>query len=144
MLVPSIFSDSFVDDFFRDAFGASNRLTRPHSGSLMNADVKEFDDRYEMALELPGYSKEEIQAELKDGYLFIQAEHKEENDAKDNNGKFIRKECFTGRCQRSFYVGEQVKQEDIRASFQNGMLNLEIPKMAAVPAVEERKYIAIE
>lgn len=144
MLVPSIFSDNFVDDFFRNAFGDSGRMVHTSSNGLMSTDVKEYDDKYEMALELPGYKKEDIQAELKDGYLYIQAKRNEENEVKDDKGKFIRKERFTGKCQRSFYVGEHVKQEDIHASFEDGILNLEIPKATSVPEVEERKYIAIE
>ncbi len=144
MLTPSIFSNNFMDDFFRDAFGGFGRMHHNSMNSLMNTDVKEYDDKYEMALELPGYKKEDIQAELKDGYLYIQAKHNEEKDIKDDNGKFIHKERFTGKCQRSFYVGEHVKQEDIQASFENGILNLQIPKAPSVPEVEERKYIAIQ
>lgn len=144
MLAPSIFSNNFMDDFFRDAFGDFGRMPHASMNSLMNTDVKEFDDKYEMALELPGYKKEDIQAELKDGYLYIQAKHNEEKDVKDDNGRFIHKERFTGKCQRTFYVGEHVKQEDILASFENGILNLQIPKAASVPEVEERKYIAIQ
>lgn len=144
MLAPSIFSNNFMDDFFRDAFGDFGRMPHANMNSLMNTDVKEFDDKYEMALELPGYKKEDIQAELKDGYLCIQAKRNEEKEVKDDNGKFIHKERFTGKCQRSFYVGDHVKQEDIVASFENGILNLQIPKAASVPEVEERKYIAIQ
>lgn len=144
MLTPSIFSNNFMDDFFRDAFGDFGRMPHASMNNLMNTDVKEYDDKYEMALELPGYKKEDIQAELKDGYLYIQAKHNEEKDIQDDNGKFIHKERFTGKCQRSFYVGEHVKQEDIQASFENGILNLHIPKAPSVPEVEERKYIAIQ
>lgn len=145
MLVPSIFTNNFVDDMFNDMFqmpwgfgqtGAQN--------GQMSADVQEFDDKYQMELELPGYKKEDIQAELKDGYLTIAAEHRDDKDEKDSDGKFIRRERYYGKCERSFYVGEDVKQEDIHAAFQDGILKLDIPKVVKVPEVEQKKYIAIE
>lgn len=110
----------------------------------MNADVQEFDNHYQLELELPGYQKEDIQAELNDGYLTIKAEHNESKDEKDKDGKYIRRERYSGHVQRSFYVGEEVQQEDIHAGFENGILKLTIPKVESKPAVEEKKYIAIE
>lgn len=148
MYVPSIFNNNFVDSFFKDPFdsafdemfrnGFANAGTR-----AMNTDVQDLGDRYQMEMELPGYEKQDLKADLKNGYLTISAEHNSEKDVKDENGKFVRRERYTGHCQRSFYVGEDLKKEDIKASFENGVLKLLIPKKEA-PAVEEEKYIAIE
>lgn len=148
MLVPSIFENNFVDDMFDNMFdipfGFSKTGTKA-AVSSMNTDVQEFDDRYQLDLELPGYQKEEIQAELKDGYLTINAEHSETKEDKDQeDGKYIRKERFYGKCKRSFYVGDQITQEDIKAKFENGVLQVVIPKIEAKEEIPERKYIAIE
>lgn len=110
----------------------------------MNADVQEFEDHYQLDLELPGYQKEDIQAELKDGYLTIQAEHNENKEEKDKDGKYIRRERYSGHVQRSFYVGDAVEQGDIHATFENGILKLSVPKVENKPKIEEKKYIAIE
>lgn len=145
MLVPSIFSNDLFDNFFNDTFRPSERFIHSaNSRDMMNTDIKEFEDKYELAVELPGYAKEDVTASLKEGYLTIEAERRADNEIKDKNGKYIRKECFTGRCQRSFYVGEQVTQEDIHASFENGILNITVPKIKEQPKVEESHYIAIE
>ena len=141
MLLPSIFSNNFVDDFMDD-FTPMTKYDRP--APMMHTDVKEFDDHYEMGLELPGYKKEDIKADLKDGYLTISAEHTENNDEKDKNGKYIRRERYTGQCTRTFYVGEDIRQEDIKAGFENGVLKVSIPKVEAKPEVEAGKHILIE
>lgn len=149
MLVPSIFENNFVDDIFDDVFALPFAFSQNGAGtraavSGMSADVQEFDDRYQLDLELPGYRKEDIQAELKDGYLTINAEHTESKEEKEEEeGKYIRRERFYGKCQRSFYVGDAVTQEDIKARFENGVLEVVIPKKEAKPEVQERKYIAI-
>lgn len=144
MLVPSIFSNRFFDDFFQDAFQPfSGRSTSDNTSNLMNVDVKEYDDKYLMDLELPGYQKEDVHAQLKNGYLIIQAQRSENNDQKDDNGHYIRRERFSGSCQRSFYVGEQVTENDISASFKDGILTLQIPKVQALPKQEETRYISI-
>ncbi len=142
MLVPSIFNHSFTDDLFNDVFpfGFGSNT----GASLMNADVQEFEDHYQLDLELPGYQKEDIQAELKDGYLTIQAEHNENKEEKDKDGKYIRRERYSGHVQRSFYVGDAVEQGDIHATFENGILKLSVPKVENKPKIEEKKYIAIE
>lgn len=144
MLMPSIFGSSFnndlLDDFFKFPFDFGNTN---HISGLMNADVKEFDNKYELNLELPGYKKEDIKAELRNGYLTIQAERHEEKEDKQD-GKYIRRERYSGQCQRSFYVGEEVKQEQIHASFENGILKVEVPKIEVKPAIEERKCIEIK
>lgn len=147
MLVPSIFSKNFVDDLFDDAFPFGRNLNYrfPQAGTTaMNADVQEFEDRYQLELELPGMKKEDIRAELKDGYLVINAKHETSNEEKDEKGKYIRKERYYGSYQRSFYVGNGVKQEDIKASFENGILMLTIPKQEDKPEVEEKHFIEIE
>ncbi len=145
MLVPSIFRDNFVDDFFSDMFFSPFGYGQKGKKSIgMNADVQEFADGYQVDLELPGFQKEDIQAELKDGYLTISASHSESNEEKNKKGEFIRRERYTGECSRSFYVGENVTQEDINASFENGILRLQIPKKEAIPKVEERKLIEIK
>lgn len=148
MLVPSIFSNNLVDSFFNDSFDSmfDGMFRMPSEHSAMNAmytDVQDLGDSYQMEMELPGYEKEDLQADIKDGYLTICAEHNGEKEEKDQDGRFVCRERFMGRCQRSFYVGENVTREDIKASFDNGVLKLLIPKKDA-PAVSERKYIAIE
>ena len=110
----------------------------------ISSDVKELDNGYEIDMELPGFAKEDVKAELNDGYLTISAEHKDTNDEKDKKGKYIRKERYYGKCQRSFYVGEHVTEEDVKAKFENGILQLFVPKKETKPEVEEKKYIAIE
>ena len=96
-------------------------------------------------MELPGYTKEDIQAELKDGYLTISANHTENKDEKDNKGKYLRRERFQGTCKRTFYVGEDIRQEDIKAAFQNGVLRLAVPKQTPqVLDKEQPKLIEIQ
>ena len=146
MLMPSILSNDFMDDFFTvprvTGFGGS-RFDRDFS-RMMTTDVKETDNGYELDMNLPGFAKEDIKAELKDGYLTINAQSNSSNDEKDDDGNFIRRERYTGSCSRSFYVGDAVTQDDIHAAFKDGVLSLNIPKKEAVPEKEETKYIAIE
>lgn len=145
MLVPSIFENNFVDDMFDTILSVPFSFTGSKSKtpiSGMNADVKEFEDKYLLDLELPGYKKEDIQAEVKDGYLTINASHSDTREEKED-GKYIRRERFVGKCQRSFYVGDAVTHEDIQAKFEDGILELTIPKKTKQPEVEEHKYIAI-
>ncbi len=144
MLVPSIFEDNFVDNFFDDMFRFPFDTIQKSKVPGMNVDVQEFDDRYLMDLELPGYAKEDIQADLKNGYLTISANHTESNEEKQEGGKYIRRERYYGQCQRSFYVGKELTEDDIKASFRDGILQLTIPKKDTKPAVEEKKYITIE
>lgn len=145
MLVPSIFSNDLFDNFFNDTYRPSDSFVHSaNSRDLMNTDIKEYEDEYELGIELPGYEKEDVNASLKDGYLTIEAERHADNEIKDKNGKYIRKECFAGKCQRSFYVGEDVTQEDIHAAFANGILTITVPKNKEQTHVEENHYIAIE
>ena len=110
----------------------------------MNTDIKETEKGYELAISLPGVKKEDIKAEVKDGYLIITAAANSKTDEKDKTGKYIRRERYSGSMSRSFYVGDGVSQEDIKAKFENGVLTLDVPKKEAKPAVEEKKTIAIE
>ena len=139
MLFPSRAFDLF-DDMFNDPFFTNSYPT--NTTQIMRADVQEGDHSYVVDIELPGYSKDNVQAELKDGYLTITASKNSSNDEKDSHGKYIRKERYTGTCKRTFYVGETVKQEDIKAAFKDGILRLVIPK--DTPQVEEKKPTMIE
>lgn len=141
MLMPSIFGENFMDDFFgfpERYLGRSFNTNR-----MMQTDVAETDDGYEVTMDLPGFKKEDVKAELKNGYLTITANTNTNNDEKDKNGKYIRRERYSGTCSRSFYVGENVTQEDIKARFENGTLKLNIPKKER-PKLEESKCISIE
>ena len=146
MLMPSIFGENLLDDFFD--FDYPRRAVRTPSSSatgLMKTDIKEKDGSFELAVNLPGVKKEDIQAELKDGYLTISATHGSSNDEKDEEGHYIRRERYFGSASRSFYVGEDVTQDDIKARYEDGVLSVEIPKVdPKKPEPEERKYIAIE
>ena len=148
MLMPSIFGENLFDDwmdfpFERDFFGGKNPLYGKHAKNMMKTDVKETDSGYEVDIDLPGFKKDEINAKLENGYLTISASKGLDKDEKDKEGKYIRRERYAGSCKRSFYVGEQVHQEDIRAKFEDGILRLSVPKKDA-KEVEKKNYIAIE
>ncbi len=146
--MPSIFNDNVFDDFFDFPFyddKAEKKLYGHHAANLMKTDIQEHDDGYTLEMDLPGFKKEEIQIELNNGYMTISAAKGLDEDEKDKkSGKYIRRERYTGSCQRSFYVGEDVTEEDIKAEFKHGILKLFIPKKEAKPAVEQKKYVSIE
>lgn len=145
MLVPSIFNDNFADNFFDDMFRFPGFTSGSRSVSdVMKTDIQDLGEQYQLDIELPGFSKEDIRAELTGGYLTITAQKSSENNEKDENERFIRRERYIGSCRRSFHVGDNLKEEDIRASFDNGMLKLTFPKEEQRKAVEQKKYIAIE
>ncbi len=145
MLVPSLFTDRFMNDFFNDTFDYTPNLFHSTGSTQMSADVKDCKDHYELSLELPGYAKEDVTASLKDGYLTIDAQRTTETkDGEKDDSRYIRRERFTGKIQRTFYVGDAVKQEDIKAKFENGVLEITVPKITEQPAIEEAKTIAIE
>lgn len=144
MLMTSILGENLFDEFFEDFARPAKRPVKYETPSIMRTDVKESNTGYELHIDLPGYKKEDVKAELKDGNLTITATSNVENDKKDENGKFIRRERFYGNCSRSFYVGEQVEQSDIKAKFEDGILKIFVPKKEAKPVVEEKKYITIE
>ena len=148
MLRPSIFNDNLFDDFFEFPFfddRAERRLYGHNAKNIMKTDIKEHKDGYELEIDLPGFHKDEIQAELKDGYLTISAAKQLNQDEKEKeSGKYIRRERYSGSCQRSFYVGDEITQEDIKAEFKHGILKLFVPKKEAKPEVEQRKFVSIE
>ena len=141
MLMPSIFGENLLDDFFDLPFGTN--FTNANS-DLMRTDIKDTDQGYEVTMNLPGVKKEDVKAELKDGYLTISASSNTSKDEKDDNGRYIRRERYSGSCSRSFYVRDQVTESEIKAKFENGTLTMLIPKKEEKPAVEDKKYIAIE
>ncbi len=136
MLMPSL-RNSVFDDFFGTPF-----LTRTES-NMMKTDIKEHDAGYELTIDLPGIKKENIRAELNDGYLTISAESSGSKDEKDEKGKYICRERYSGSFSRSFYVGEGITEQDITAKFEDGTLKLAIPKKEAIPA-QPNRYIAID
>lgn len=140
--MPSIFGNDFMDDFF--VFPQERKSAASTKNNLMQTDVKETETGYEVVIDLPGYSKENVNAELKDGYLIISATTTSNDEEKSEDGKYIRKERYSGSCSRSFYVGDAVTQDDVKAKFENGVLTLEVPKKEEAPKVEEKKYISIE
>ncbi len=136
MMIPRRHDFDLWDEMFRDPF-----FTESES-KLMKTDIKEKKDKYLIDIDLPGYEKDSIKIEIQDGYLTIHAKvNKEEND--EEKGKYVRKERYTGECSRSFYVGDNVKEEDIKAKFVNGTLKLEIPKKEDKKELPEKKYIPI-
>ena len=157
MMTPSIFGENLFDDFFDEFLGfpvfddramqkAQRKLYGGHAANMMKTDVQEHDDHYEVDIDLPGFQKEELSLELKDGYLVISAAKGFEKDEKEEKtGKFVRRERYAGSMSRSFFVGKDVKQEDIHAKYESGVLKLSIPKAEVKkPEIEEKKYIAIE
>lgn len=144
MLMPSLFNENLFDNFFDTPF----RTYRPVYSTrtdLMKTDVKDIGNAYELSIAMPGVDKKDIQAELKDGVLTVSATTQNENNDKDENDHYIRRERFYGTCSRSFSVDENVKQEDIKAKYENGVLTVLVPKKEAQqPEVEEKKYINIE
>lgn len=124
-----IFDDVFSDPFFSEK---ENRI--------MRTDLKEKDGKYYLEIDIPGFDKENIKIELQDGYLTISAEKDDEKE--DKNAKYLKRERFSGMCSRSYYVGDNVKEEDIKANFKNGILTVEFPKEQENKVVE-KKYIPI-
>lgn len=152
MMFPSVFGENlfddwmdfpFDDDFDKYFFGKKNPLYGKHAKNMMKTDVKETDSSYEVDIDLPGFKKDEINAKLENGYLTISAAKGLDKDEKDKKGKYIRKERYAGAMSRSFYVGDAVTQEDIKAKYEDGILKLTIPKKDA-KTVEAKNYIAIE
>ena len=138
MLLSNVFSD-----MFDDMFPTTSARTASGNG-MMSCDVKEFGDHYELDMELAGFRKEDIKAELKDGYLTIKAERHTSKDDSDANGRVVRSERFMGTCQRTFYVGDHVKREDVSAAYEDGVLRLSIPKKVEQPKVDVSHLIDIQ
>ena len=149
MLVPSIFGENLFDNFmdfpFDDDFwGRKNPLYGKNAKRMMKTDIRETDGSYELDVDLPGFKKDEIQASLENGYLTISAAKGLDKDEKDKEGKYIRQERYAGAMSRSFYVGDEVTQDEIKAKYEDGILKLSIPKKEKKPAVEQDNHIAIE
>lgn len=149
MRVPSIFGESLFDDFMdfpfeREFFGRRNHLYGKHEKNMMKTDIKQTDAGYEMDIDLPGFKKEDVTAKLENGYLTISASKGVDKDEKNDEGVYIRRERYVGQCSRSFYVGEDVKQEEIKAKFEDGILKVFIPKTEPKQLAKEQNYIAIE
>ena len=149
MLMPSICGENLFDDdwmdfpFDRDFWGRKNPLYGKNANKIMKTDIREHDGGYELDVDLPGFKKDEINVELENGYLTISAAKGLDKDEQDKKGKYIRRERYAGAMQRSFYVGDEVTQEDIKARFEDGILRVSIPKKDA-QAAETKKTIAIE
>ena len=152
MLMPSIFGENLFDDFFEDfpwmddnmdMKKTEKKLYGRRAARLMKTDIKEQDNGYELVIDLPGFKKDEINAQLDNGYLTISASKGLDKEEKNKEGKYIRKERYAGAMSRSFYVGDEVTQADIKARYEDGILRLSVPKKEK-KAVENNKYIAIE
>ena len=151
MLMPSIFGEDLFDDdwmnfpFEQDFWGKKNPLYGKHAKNMMKTDIREHDAGYEVDIDLPGFKKDEIKVSLDNGYLSIAAAKGLDKDEQEKDtGKYIRRERYAGSCERSFYVGDDMTEEDIKGEFKHGILKLFVPKKEAKAAVPERKFIAIE
>ena len=137
MMIPRRNNDfDLIGDMFRDPFSSENE------SKIMRTDIKEKKDKYLIDIDLPGYEKENIKIELEDGYLTVHANRDTNNEEKEE-GKFVRKERYVGSCSRSFYVGDAVEIEDIKASFKNGTLKIEVPKKEMKKELPSKKYVQI-
>lgn len=145
--MPSLFTENLFDDFFdemdKDFFGKKNPLYGKHAQNMMKTDIREKDDSYELDVDLPGFKKDEIKVQLKDGYLTLSAAKGLDKDQQDKQGNYIRRERYAGTMSRSFFVGEDVAQEDIHAKYEDGILRLSVPKKAP-KKIENTGYISIE
>ena len=155
MMVPSIFGENLFDDFFDDFFDwpaydkqmkdAQKKLYGRRADNMMKTDVRDHDDHYEIDVDLPGFKKEELSLELTDGYLTIKAAKGLDKDDKEKKmGKYIRRERYMGSMTRSFYVGDTITKEDVKAEYRDGVLKLFVPKPDPNKKVEKTNYIAIE
>ena len=139
-MLPSIFGENLFDDFFSDPFEmmvpTRNALYGKHGKNLMKTDVRETESSYELDIDLPGFKKDEVSIDLKDGYLTISAAKGLDKDAEDKKGKYIRQERYAGACSRSFYVGWDVEPDEISAKFESGILQISVPKETRKPEVK--------
>ena len=153
MLMPSIFGEDLFDNFMKDfpffddntESNVEKKLYGRRGKNLMQTDIKETEGGYELEMDLPGFTKDEIKVSLENGYMTISAAKGLDKDEQDKkSGRYIRKERYAGSCERSFYVGEDITEEDIKGEFKHGILKLFVPKKEAKPAVEQKKYVSIE
>ncbi|HJC46758.1 MAG TPA: Hsp20/alpha crystallin family protein [Candidatus Lachnoclostridium pullistercoris] len=149
MLMPSIFRDDIFDDWMNDFFDdrdmkrMEKKLYGRRGRNLMKTDIRETDSAYELEMDLPGFKKEDVKVSLENGCLTISAEKGMDQD-ENKKGRYLRRERYAGACERSFYVGEDVTEDEIKGEFKHGILKLTIPKKEAKPEVPEKKYISIE
>lgn len=134
--------DAFLSDPF-DAFFDAAPVQRP-AQQFMRTDIKEHEGGFELTIDLPGFKKEDVDASLKDGVLTVTAETKSETENTEENGTFVRKERFDGKCTRSYYVGDEIEESDIKARFEDGTLKISIPKKQPKPQIESSTSIAID
>ena len=139
-LLSELMTDPF--DAFFNAASAPMQAMQKMSPTLMRTDIKETDGGYELTIDLPGFKKDDVQAELKDGYLTVTAETKQETE--DKKGTYVRQERFSGKCSRTFYVGDDIEEGDIKAKFDNGTLQIDVPKKVAKPEPETSRSISID
>jgi HSP20 family protein len=148
-MLPSIFGENLFDEMFDEAFdmvpsfNRHNPLYGKHGKNLMKTDVRETDESYELDIDLPGFKKDEISAQVANGYLTISAQKGLDKDEKDKKGRYIRRERYMGQCSRSFYIGEDIREDEVSAKFENGILKLVIPKKETKKLPGSR-HIAIE
>ena len=147
MYMPSFFGESLFDEWMGAQLAQMNQIDHAlygkHADHVMKTDVKENENGYEVEMDLPGFKKENISAKLENGYLTISAAKSADQGSQNQEGKYIRRERYTGQCSRTFYVGKEMTQEDIHAKFEDGILKLTVPKKDQKQA-EQKKYIAIE
>lgn len=143
-MLPSIFSENLFDDFFNSAMfpKAEHELYGKHAKNLMNTDVREVENGYEIDMNLPGFKKDEVEIQLQDGCLTVSAAKGLDKDEENKKGQYLRRERYTGECSRSFYVGEALEPKDVSATFEDGILKLSFPK-APEKKEPEKKTIAI-
>ena len=144
MLLPDIFENHLLDNVFDEMFTNPPAYTKMPAAKWMSTDIKDLGQEYQLDIELPGYEKKDILVQLSNSYLVISASHQEEKEDKEENGRFVHKERYSGSCKRSFYVGDNLREEDIQASFENGVLKLVFPKEEHQEKAEEKKYIEIK
>lgn len=136
MMIPRRNDFDLLDDLFKDPFFSNEN-------KAMKTDIKETEEGYSIVVDLPGYDKENIKIDVEDGYLTIHATMNNENN-EEENGKFVRRERYFGECSRSFYVGDAIETEDVKANFKNGTLKLVVPKKEVQKELTEKKYVQIE
>ena len=150
-MFPALMNDTMFSNLFDDPFFEGWRnmdraaACDPNmSAGMMSTDVRETDKGYMVDIDMPGFKKDDISLDLQNGYLTVSAHRNSSHEDKDDNGRWLRRERYAGSCSRSFYVGEDVKESDIHASYRNGTLCIQVPKMQAQPQVETKHQIAIE
>ena len=147
-MLPSIFGESLFDDWMGFPFrgfesDVDHKLYGKHAARVMKTDLKEHDDSFELAVDLPGFKKDQIELQLQNGYLTITTAKGVEEEEKDKKGRLVHQERYTGSMTRSFYLGDHVREEDVKAKFEDGVLKLDFPKEKPMN-LPERRTIMIE